>query len=243
MQHQIEGKRLTYVSVYERLYELLQNGTFPPGSSLPSEPKLAATLGVSRMTLRQALELLHDDGLIRKVRGKGNFVLSGDERPVVSSLERLGHPLYKCCTVPIDDVEMDFRIEVPTEHEQTLFQRRTAIAVAADRWYRSNGKIIGYTLSMMPIETISRLHIDLNYKEQLLELLESGIYEAAQRSQLKIQSTGTGNFISAKYVVAETGEIELIWELLFDGEDYAPLLCNKHYILPDCCSIEISAVK
>jgi GntR family transcriptional regulator len=243
MQHQIDGKRLTYVSVYENLYELLQNGSFPPGSTLPSEPKLAAKLGVSRMTLRQALELLHDDGLIRRVRGKGTFVLSAHDKPMVSSLERLGHPVYKCCTVPIDDVEMEFRIEVPTEHEQSLFQRRTAIAVAADRWYRSGGKIIGYTLSMIPIETISQLNIDLNHKDQLLEMLEHGIYEAAMRSHLKIQSTGAGNFISGKYVVAEAGQIELIWELLFGGEDYAPLLCNKHYILPDYCSIEVSTSK
>lgn len=243
MQHQIEGKQLTYVSVYEKLHELIRNGTFPPGSTLPSEPKLAAMVGVSRMTLRQALELLHDDGLIRKVRGKGNFVLSQDNRPVVSSLEKLGHPVYKSCTVPIDEVEMEFRVEVPTEHEQTIFQRRTAIGVAADRWYRSGGKIIGYTLSMIPIETISRLGIDLNHKEQLLELLEKGIYDTAQRAHLKLQSTGAGNFISAKYVVAESGEIELIWELLYDGEDYAPLLCNKHYILPDCCSIEVSATR
>ena len=241
MQHLAQGKQLVYVSVYEKLYQLLQDGTFPSGTPLPSEPKLAGMLGVSRMTLRQALELLHDDGMIRKVRGKGNFVIDHQEKPTVSTLEKLGHPVYKCCTLPIDSIELDFRIELPNEHEQQLFKRRTAISVAVDRWYRSGERIIAYTLSLIPIETISRMNVDLNYKEQVEKMLESDIYELAQRAHLKLQSTDTGSFISAKYVIAEAGKIQMIWELLYDGEDYAPLLCNKHYILPDCCSIEVCA--
>ena len=49
-------------------------GEFSKNDRLPSEPDLARDLGVSRTTLRQALTLLQEDGLIKIIRGKGNFI-------------------------------------------------------------------------------------------------------------------------------------------------------------------------
>ncbi len=63
--------KLKHVRVYDQLYEMIQNGTFPPDSRLPSETVLSAQLDVSRMTLRKALTLLQDDGMTRNVQGSG----------------------------------------------------------------------------------------------------------------------------------------------------------------------------
>ena len=60
--------------VYDQLYRLIQEGVFPAGSQLPSEPVLAGQLSVSRMTLRRALALLQEDHLVKNIRGKGNFI-------------------------------------------------------------------------------------------------------------------------------------------------------------------------
>lgn len=43
---------------------------------LPSEPELAKTLGVGRNTLRNAIGLLVDEGLVRRIQGKGSFIVS-----------------------------------------------------------------------------------------------------------------------------------------------------------------------
>ncbi len=47
---------------------------YRPGDRLPPEPALAAAYGVSRATLREALESLSATGLVQRVHGVGTFV-------------------------------------------------------------------------------------------------------------------------------------------------------------------------
>ncbi|MEU1231756.1 GntR family transcriptional regulator [Streptomyces sp. NPDC005828] len=71
-------RRRPVVALYERIADAVHDGTYPPGSTLPSEPKLAAELGVSRPALREALLLLQEDGVLTVRRGVGRTV---NDRP------------------------------------------------------------------------------------------------------------------------------------------------------------------
>ncbi|MER5307321.1 GntR family transcriptional regulator [Streptomyces sp. NPDC002773] len=71
-------RRRPVVALYERIADAVHDGTYPPGSTLPSEPKLATELGVSRPALREALLLLQEDGLLTVRRGVGRTV---NDRP------------------------------------------------------------------------------------------------------------------------------------------------------------------
>lgn len=239
LRHLTQEKNLTFVRVYEQLLKMMLNGTFPGGSWLPSEPKLAAQLGVSRMTLRQALELLQEDGLIQKHHGKGNFVNHQGAKQH-RTLDYLGHPVYQCCDVAIDHVETEFRIEVPNEQNNELFQRESAVMVAVDRWYRNCGNIIAYSLTLIPIEALAPLELKLNQPATILPTLESTVYERAERSRISVTSTAVGNFISGKYVMSPNKEVMLIREDIFLPGDIAPAVCNKHYIQKEHCHIEFS---
>ncbi len=50
---------------------------YKPGDKLPNENDLAADLGVSRTTLREAIQYLRTQGVLEIQRGKGTFVSSG----------------------------------------------------------------------------------------------------------------------------------------------------------------------
>ena len=54
----------------ERLLASVRLGEFPPGSRLPAERELAATMGVARNTLREALSDLRDAGYLTVTRGR-----------------------------------------------------------------------------------------------------------------------------------------------------------------------------
>jgi len=64
--------------VYLLLRDEISNGTFAPGALLPGEHRLADSFGVSRVTIRRALETLTDDGWIEKRPGAGSVVLERD---------------------------------------------------------------------------------------------------------------------------------------------------------------------
>lgn len=63
-----------YLRIHDDLAERIASGRWPVGSPLPSQRELADDFGVSIMTLRQALQLLTDDGLIDTRHGSGTFV-------------------------------------------------------------------------------------------------------------------------------------------------------------------------
>src|SRR6478609_5617562 len=55
-------------------------GEFGSGDRLPGEPELARSLGVSRSSLRAAIALLEEDGLVRRLHGSGTYVT---DRPLL----------------------------------------------------------------------------------------------------------------------------------------------------------------
>jgi len=81
--------------VVRRLGEAIGAGIFAPGERLPAEPELAAQLGVAPMTLRQALAVLRDAGVLETRRGRsgGSFVRlaspGGAEPPTLEELREL----------------------------------------------------------------------------------------------------------------------------------------------------------
>ena len=66
-----------YYQVYEVLRAQLADGVWKAGDFLPPIPDLAARFSVSVVTIRQALDLLREDGLVLSERGRGTSVLAG----------------------------------------------------------------------------------------------------------------------------------------------------------------------
>lgn len=63
-----------YRNVARQLFEKIRGGNFSPGDALPSEQKLADRYGVSRITVRRAIEVLEEEGQVERQHGRGTFV-------------------------------------------------------------------------------------------------------------------------------------------------------------------------
>ncbi len=69
-----ESGRPLYVQLYELIREQVRTGALKPGDAIAAESELIAAYGVSRITVRAALEQLVRDGYIDRHRGRGSFV-------------------------------------------------------------------------------------------------------------------------------------------------------------------------
>lgn len=74
----MEDKRTKYQELKDYVYNLIQNGTLKSGDRLYSENELSAMFGISRQTVRKAIGMLEEEGVLRRVRGSGTYV--GDNR-------------------------------------------------------------------------------------------------------------------------------------------------------------------
>jgi DNA-binding GntR family transcriptional regulator len=63
-----------YAQLAAILRRQIAAGVYPPGERIPSESTISRQNGISIMTVRQAISLLLDQGLVERVQGSGTFV-------------------------------------------------------------------------------------------------------------------------------------------------------------------------
>ena len=84
-----ETRPPAYQQIAETLAERVISGVYPAGSRLPSGSALCEEFAVSPMTMRRALTILQDQGLVSGMRGRGTFVRSIDLGDSVFRLDSL----------------------------------------------------------------------------------------------------------------------------------------------------------
>lgn len=66
----------TYIQIHDQLKHEIDQGKWTIGQRLPSERDLAEHFNVSRMTLRQAISLLAEEGVLQRKVGSGTYIAS-----------------------------------------------------------------------------------------------------------------------------------------------------------------------
>ncbi|MBB5997315.1 GntR family transcriptional regulator [Streptomonospora salina] len=71
-----EGPVPPYLQIAAVLRTRIADGSIPPGRRIPSLVELEAEFQAARDTLRKAIQVLKDEGLVETVQGMGIFVVS-----------------------------------------------------------------------------------------------------------------------------------------------------------------------
>lgn len=140
-----------YYQIQQFVLEQIHAGVFRPGKPLLSEQEICARLGVSRMTVRQALKLLCSQGVLYSQRGKGTFVsetkLEKNFRNVMSFSEEMGvrgsRPSSKVLSFEI--VNGDIKTA------QALKLRGNKKVISLKRLRLANGVPMGIECSRIPL--------------------------------------------------------------------------------------------
>ena len=70
-----EGMTPVYVQVADAIAERIRDGRLVPNRPIPSETTMQQEFGVARGTVRKAVDVLRERGLVATVPGRGTYVL------------------------------------------------------------------------------------------------------------------------------------------------------------------------
>ncbi len=89
-------------AVLQQMKSMIARGEWKPGDKIPAEPVLAEMFGVSRLSVRDALQQLTSMGIVERKQGRGTFVRSFDGSQLVNEMLPM---------LMLDDTEMETMFE------------------------------------------------------------------------------------------------------------------------------------
>ena len=160
-----------YRQIQQRLLDQIRSGALKPGESIPSAQEIAATLGVSQMTVRQAIKSLCELGVVYSRQGKGTFVsgikLEKDFRQVLSFSE----DMKARGTMPRSKV-LAFEIQQPSpEVIEALRLRAGEKIIHLKRIRQANSVPMGIETSSLPLRACPDLLEKFDPRHSLYEVL------------------------------------------------------------------------
>ncbi|MFF0572902.1 GntR family transcriptional regulator [Streptosporangium saharense] len=108
----LTGRRV-YDRIAERLRAQITAGHYPPASVLPSEAALAQRFHVARSTVRRALAVLEDEGLIDTMPGAGRRAKSSEQQKALYRYQEIAAELRE----RISSGSLPMGAAVPSENE------------------------------------------------------------------------------------------------------------------------------
>ena len=97
-----------YLQILQELRARLASGHWRVGDQIPTDEELMQQFGVSRFTVRAALDALVADGIVKRYRRRGTFVMARPQRPgawLSTSLDDLVLSGFPTRPVMLDGVE------------------------------------------------------------------------------------------------------------------------------------------
>ncbi|MGH0041475.1 GntR family transcriptional regulator [Klebsiella pneumoniae] len=174
---------MIYKSIADRLRLRLNSADFAIGSPLPGEKKLAEEFGVARMTIRKAIDLLVDWGLVVRRHGSGTYVARKDVHHETSNLTGLAEVLRKQGKEVVSQV-LAFEVMPAPPAIASLLRIKIDERIYFSRRVRYvDGKPLMLEDSYMPVKLFRNLslsHLEgskFDYIEKECGIIISGNYE------------------------------------------------------------------
>lgn len=179
-----------YRRIYSNIKKNILTNHYRAGTLLPTQEFFAEKYNVSRITLKRALELLENEGLIYSKQGSGTYVRKQIENPSEEMLP-LDLPIGATFTHRDQEVKSEilhFSARLPTEEEQgNLFIESNSPVYEYKRVRIINDEIYSFEHTVMPV-SIAPLNE---------EILSSSVYGYLGK-EIQLQLTDARRVIYAK---------------------------------------------
>jgi len=227
-----------YYQVAQQLEQVIESGELPPGTRLNNELVLANQLGVSRPTLRRAMEYLVDRGYLVRKRGIGTQVVHPKlRRPVELS------SLYDDLTVdgknPRTSVLSIKTVPATDAVAHTLGIDEGRLVYALERLRYADGEPLAVMRNWIPLDLVE---LDADRLEQ------TGLYQVMRSAGLRLhlasQTIGAraATASEARLLHATKGETLLTMQRTTYDDTGRPLELADHFYRASLYSFEVVLV-
>ncbi|MEJ2735323.1 MAG: GntR family transcriptional regulator [Anaerolineae bacterium] len=217
------------------LVGLIEEGAYQPGERLPSENELAAQLGISRPTLREALLNLEQDGIVIRRHGVGTFVAPGYEHRLESGLEHLESVLESAARqgLSIQCHDLHVRDDPATRKLADKLQIEPGTPLLrVDRVLVTDGTPVAYMDDYTLGTILSSADIDDTFNGSVLDLLRQKPDLQVVQVQADIVALNADASLAKKLKVKPGQAVLLLEELLFD-QDGKAIEFSRNYFVPE----------
>ena len=167
-----------YHQIRRSIKHWIQDKNFCPNDKIPTEQELANQFNVTRMTVRQALSSLVEEGLLIRKRREGTFI-TGNEKLIqemslkhISMTNELLLPLMKSKTLTVKKEEVEPPPLVREKLELSQDDKRV-VRIKRDRLVPEGFR--AYTINYLPPDIGRQLDEDALLKKPLLKILEDDL--------------------------------------------------------------------
>jgi len=192
--------RYSHIPIYFQLKEIIRkkiiNKKIKPGENIPSESKLCRQYLISRMTVRRAIGVLIEEGLLYAERGKGTFVakpiVKGDLSILTSIISDMKKAGYKVIIKVLDlkvvpaSKEIASKLEITTKNKIIMIERLKLI----------ENKPFFLEKSFLPYEFCPNLVNDNLSKYSIYFLLEDKYNLALDSGNISIEAIAANEYQS-----------------------------------------------
>ena len=167
-----------YFQVAQHLEDAIHSGAVPTGTLLQNEVDLAASLGLSRPTMRRAMQHLVDKGLVVRRRGIGTRVVQPKLRRSLE-LTSLHDDLTRAGRKPTTEVLSFESVEATDDVAERLEVPEGTMIHELVRVRRADGEPIARLINYLPEHIVTFDETDL---------AEQGLYELIRRQGVVLHS-------------------------------------------------------
>lgn len=205
---------LSPVPLYEQIKDLLRarilDGSYQPHQQMPSESEMMASFNVSRITVRQALNDLQNEGLIFRIHGKGTFVSKPKAFQDLGRLQGFGEAMRQMGYETFSRV-LSIRNVVPTAHVQDKLKLPKRSRVTELQRVRFlNREPISLDVTYVPAAIGARLAKEDLAARDIFVILENDYGLSLGHADLQIGSTLADETLATQLKVEEGSPVLVI---------------------------------
>jgi GntR family transcriptional regulator len=215
--------------------------TYSTGQQIPTEETICQNYGLSRVTVRRAIQTLVDQGLLIRRQGKGTFLAQPKPR-ITYQIDRLGPFMdaFASSNEPVSARLIDFRWATGKEIPE-CFSGESSVLVY-ERLYETAGTPHGFLQITMPALFGDRISKADTAKSGVYQILRERIGVEPFRASFNIGSELPDAILAAHLGVSPTTPLLTLERISYDVNDVA-LERTIHHLLPEVykLSVRVSA--